>query len=71
MSVVLTDYPKVEHIEAHMRGVSTEKLVSMRKQLFHTMMVATIEVAGGYAIHYDYRAIERELNFRNVQLEEL
>lgn len=38
MSVVLTDYPKTKNIEANMRGVQTDKLIAMRKQLFHTLV---------------------------------
>jgi hypothetical protein len=69
--IILTDWPKPRHIEAHYRGVETEKLVKIREQLFHTMMMDYVEEAGGYTILYNNRAIERELSYRNTYLEEL
>lgn len=69
--IVLTDWPKTKHIYAHLRGVETEKLLELRKQLFHLMMMSRTEMAGGYAITYCADEIEEELKFRKVKLEEL
>lgn len=62
--IILTDYPKLKHISANLRGVATEKLLKLRDQLFSTMMSFTDEEAGGYAIFYDAIEIVKELEFR-------
>ena len=69
--IVLTDYPKTKRIEANYRGIETDVLVEMRKKMFHIMMEWTVEVHGGYAIMFEGKGIERELNYRNVELERL
>lgn len=70
-NIILTDWPKPKHIEAHYRGVETVELIRIRKQIFHQMMTFDVKTAGGYVILFDYRQIEKELNFRNIQLEPL
>lgn len=67
--IILTDYPKTKHIEAHYRGVETKKLVKWLKQLFHTMMVYSSEEAAGYVISYNYKDIQAELDYRGARPE--
>jgi hypothetical protein len=68
VTIILTDWPKAELIPAHLRGVSTKKLLKLRKQLFHTMMICHDEEAGGYVICYSSKDIEAELKFRKVPI---
>jgi hypothetical protein len=69
--IILTDWPKTKHIDANLRGIDTACLLSLREQLFHSMMQYTAEIAGGYAIIFDSDKIEAELKYRKVPLEEL
>jgi hypothetical protein len=62
--VILTDWPKLKHIPANLRGVETEKLLALRDKMFPLMMMGDTEVAGGYAIEFDAHAVEEELKFR-------
>ncbi len=67
--IILTDWPKPKHIEAHYRGVETETLLKWLRYLYHGMMVSGSEEAGGYSIHYDDKGVTNELGFRNVRYE--
>jgi hypothetical protein len=64
--IILTDWPKVKHIEANYRGVETEYLVKIHKDMFHLMMTFHAETAGGYGIEYGYKEVAAELNFRKA-----
>lgn len=65
-TIILTDYPKMKHIDANLRGVSTERLLALDRKLSHTMMLSHDEECGGYIICFDYKAIKEELRFRGV-----
>lgn len=67
--IILTDWPKVERINANLRGVTTEKLLEIRDQMFHLMMGTHAEEAGGYVIFYDCEKLDDELKFRGVERE--
>ena len=64
--IILTDYPKLKGITANVRGMETERLVEIHKELFHTMMTATTETAGGYAVHIEYLDVGKELAYRKA-----
>jgi hypothetical protein len=65
-TIILTDYPKAKHIEAHYRGISTERLLEILEGNFSMMMDYTNEEQGGYYIEYRNEGIEAELKFRKV-----
>jgi len=65
-SIVLTDYPKPEYIRAHVRGVSTEELLAIRKRCFHSMMFSETIEAGGYIIDFRSDEVQKELEFRRA-----
>ena len=67
-SIVLTDYPKRESIEANYRGCETEELLRIHSQIFHLMMVCYTELAGGYIIEYTPLGIEEELDWRKIEI---
>lgn len=69
--IILTDYPKVKHIEANYRGMETERLLELRESMFRMMMGYWFEEGGGYVMNIDREEIEEELKFRNVPMEEL
>lgn len=69
--IILTDYPKVKHIEANYRGMETERLLELRESMFRMMMGYWFEEGGGYVMNIDRKEIEEELKFRNVPMEEL
>lgn len=70
--IVLTDYPKLKQIDANYRGMETEKLLEVRKTMFHSMMCSwSEEPVGGWVVNYDPKEIEKELDFRKVKREEL
>jgi hypothetical protein len=69
--IILTDCPKLKDIEANYRGVGTQKLIQWHNDLALFMMVSGTEQACGYNIHYDFQAVRRELNFRNVPEKDL
>jgi hypothetical protein len=69
--ITLTDYPQLKTIEANYRGVETEKLINWHKHLRLFMMTFGGEQACGYNIVYDFQAVRRELNFRNVPEKDL
>jgi hypothetical protein len=71
VQIILTDWPKPKSIEANYRGVETEKLLSLRLSMFHTMMSTTSEVTCGYVIYFRDDKVEEELKFRKVPLQEL
>ena len=70
MSIILTDWPKFKTIPANMRGITTERLLDIRNQLFHSMMDETSETVGGYHIFCSAKAIEKELKFRKVAFDQ-
>lgn len=63
-SIVLTDWPKTKHVEAHYRGCDTADLHQKHELMFHLMLCSLTEVMGGYAITYEYKAVIEELKFR-------
>ena len=67
VTIILTDYPKLKTINANLRGIPTERLVEVYKQLFHTMTDVWTETAAGYLIEYNSTQIEKELKYRKVE----
>jgi hypothetical protein len=73
-SIVITDWgdTQLKHVNANYRGMETEKLVELRKTIFHLMMCSWSEgPIGGWVVNYDPEKIEEELLWRKVKLEEL
>jgi hypothetical protein len=66
--IILTDWPKLKYIEANYRGLETEHLQKLNQQMFHLMMCGLTDEAGGYAIGYNYKEVEKELKFRKASL---
>lgn len=68
--IVLTDYPKVRHIDANYRGMETEELLKLLDTMFHLMMPCwTVgEVVGGWSIRCDPEGVRKELEFRKVEV---
>lgn len=64
--IILTDYPKWKHIDANYRGLTTEHLQKLKKEMFHMMMISVNDEAGGYVINYDADKVEEELKFRGL-----
>jgi hypothetical protein len=64
--IILTDWPKLETINANLRGIETEKLLQILDQTEHLMMDYETEEAGGYRILYHTKKIEEELKFRKA-----
>lgn len=62
--IILTDWPKTKYLEAHYRGLDTERLLRLKENMFHTMMTCVSEEAGGYAIHYEADGVDKELKIR-------
>jgi len=64
--IVLTDWPKFRYTKANYRGMETERLLELRKSLYHTMMNGTAEQAGGWVVNIDLDGIIEELTFRKA-----
>jgi hypothetical protein len=64
--IILTDWPKFKYMDANYRGIETEELLDLRKELFHTMMCSTAETAGGWVVSISYEGINDELRFRKA-----
>ena len=67
-SIVVTDWGDThrKHINANYRGVETDELIKIHKQISHLMICGHTEVAGGYAIYFDYRGVQKELEYRKA-----
>lgn len=63
-SIILTDFPKSQHIKMNLRGCETEYLEKALEQA-NRLMMSTIDVsAGGYDMSANIRDVEAELEWR-------
>jgi hypothetical protein len=64
--IILTDWPKMKHMEANYRGMETEDLLKYRSRIYHLMMMDDSETAGGWVVNINIEGVVDELKFRKA-----